>query len=536
MSDQNQQQRPVEGALRGLVKLLKAVQYYPPTHPTLKGAVAESLQDFATLLANGQNLVVAVRKDGFSVDDKVVGGQNPILAKLAPFLFARRIQSLLFLPDLSGEDLRTFARCLTLEPNELVRLGGIKEVMLRARIATIWANQLDLAKILAQKEEIEEQKRAVGEEDPDPLEELEGMGPDREGNAGEERTLARIIEELRREKVDQHYRYLVQELVPAIHLNLKEESRPLVLEALSLLAANAGNTRLSNARREHSVHALNQLTNDSVLDYLVEILCHPATEEEEREHEETLRETVMDILLSLQGKAVVRRLMDHLAQESNARVRKILSDTLIRQGKNAVPILLDYLGEEPWFVVRNAVAILGEIRDQEAASSLTPLLRHKDVRVRRETIRALTKIGGRSAVGILLRTLEEGDQELRRQALLSLGAMKDPAAVPALVRLVEDPDPMFKRTEVKKEAIKALGEIGSADAVPMLVDLLGHRTFWRRAMQNELRTAAAQALGEIGHGGSAPHLEKAVDDRSPEVSRAAAQALKQMRRGEEHGP
>ncbi len=186
-------------------------------------------------------------------------------------------------------------------------------------------------------------------------------------------------------------------------------------------------------------------------------------------------------------------------------------------------------------MVRNAVTILGEVREQSVASSLPPLLQHQDLRVRRETVRALTRIGGADAVGILLRTLDSDDQDLRRQALLSLGAMKNPAAVPALLNLLQRPDALDKNMEVSKEAIKALGEIGSAEAVPALTTILQKRKFWRRAQFDELRTVAALALGDIGSEEPVEALEKASEDRSETVARAAVQALKQIRKGKNHG-
>ena len=524
----------MENALRGLVKLIKAVQYYPPAHPTLKTAVAEALQGFVPLIAGGEHCTCTVRKEGFLLADKPVGRQNPILGKLAPFLFARRIHTLLLLPDLSGEDLRGFARCLSFEPRELLKMGGIQEVMAKNRISTIWVNEIDLHQILARKDEIEAEKRAhpgSNEEDPDVAAAGGGAEPAAVGAPAEERNLARVLQELQQEANDQRYRYLLQELIPLLHLNLNDHARPLILDALTLLASNTGDPRLNRTRQEQSAEALAQLATEDVLDYLVAILCGDSGGEAGATDEED-KELVLEILVALQGKLVVWRLMDHLAGESDSRVRKILTEALLRQGSGAIPILLEHLEDERWYVVRNAVAILGELRDQEAAAGLKPLLKHKDVRVRRETVRSLTKIGGQSAVGILLRTVEDGDQDLRRQALLSLGAMKNPAAVPTLLRLVAESDPMQNRIEVKKEALKALGEIGSSQAVPVLVELLGQRKLWRRSLHDELRAAAAQALGEIGDPAATPALQTAADDRAAVVIRAATQALKQVKRGE----
>lgn len=526
------QPKILENALRGLIKLIKAVQYYPPSHPTLKMAVAECLEQFAPLFAYGDNCICTVRKEGFFLDESPVGRPNPILAKLAPFLFARRIHTLLLLPDLSGGDLRDFARCLTIEPRELLKLGGIQEVMAKVRISTIWVNEIDLDKILPRKQEIEAEKRAhpAGEED------RFGTGAAGEAVAAvniEERNLARVLRDLQQESVDQRYRYHLQELIPLIHLNLNDSARPLVLDALTLVAGNAVDPNLSATRRNHSTEALEQLATEDVLDFLVAILCSPPAEDHGALEEDD-RESVLDILVALQGKLVVWRLMAHLAEENDSRVRKILTEALLRQGTAAMPALLEHLEDERWYVVRNAVALLGELRDQAVVADLNPPLEHKDVRVRRETIRSLTKIGGPAAVDILLRTVAAEDPQLQRQALLSLGAMKNPAAVPTLLQLVAAPDPLQKQYEVKKEALKALGEIGSERAVPVLVEILGQRKFWRRSRHDELRAAAAQALGEIGTADAAGPLETAVDDRAAIVARAATQALKLVKRGE-HG-
>jgi hypothetical protein len=222
--------------------------------------------------------------------------------------------------------------------------------------------------------------------------------------------------------------------------------------------------------------------------------------------------------------------MERLAEESDAQARKLLSDALIHQGPAAIPVLIEYLGDERWYVVRNAVAILGELRAQTAVAHFHPLLGHLDVRVRREAIRALTRIGGNDAVEILLQIVQKGDPDLRPHALLSLGAMKNPAAVPTLLRIVGQPDPWVKMSEIKKEAIRALGEIGSAEAIPALLAILKRRKLWRRALFNELRAAAAISLGDIGQVSVTETLTAATEDRSSTVARAAVQALKQLRK------
>ena len=100
MSDQQQISAGLETALKNLTKLIKAVQYYPPTHPSLKQSLHETAKSLLDLIVDDDEFLCSVRKDGFYIGEKPVGHKNPILAKFAPFLFARRINHLMFLPDL----------------------------------------------------------------------------------------------------------------------------------------------------------------------------------------------------------------------------------------------------------------------------------------------------------------------------------------------------------------------------------------------------------------------------------------------------
>jgi len=526
--DENRDQiAGLETALKNLIKLIKAVQYYPPGHPTLRESLHETARAILVLIPGKSEFVCAVRKDGFYLGEKPVGHKNAIVKKLAPYLFARRINHLMFLPGLDTNDLQAFARCLTMEANELQRMGGIHELLVKSRVSTIWVNMIEPAQYLELKRQIEQQKEKIAAEKQQVIEEAHAGGgePPPETFNEDERSLEKVLRELQVETVDQRFRYLLQELIPHVHLNLTTTARPLILETLNFLADSAEDDTGSLARREHCLHALSELASEDILDYLVSILCS-------KDSWDALREAVVKTLVSLNGKVVVWRLMDHLAEESDGQVRKSLTEVLIRQGTTAMPVLLEYIQDGRWFVVRNAVAILGEIRREEATEALKNALQHRDGRVRRETIRALTKIGGNNAIGILLRTVSGDDPEMRQQALLSLGAMKVTAAVPTLVKLVVNMPNTPKTLNTKKEALKALGEIGSSDATADLIEILHKRTFWRRRLTDEVRASTAQALAAIGDNAAIAALKQALDDKNEAVSRIAGRALNQLRRND----
>lgn len=502
-------------ALTGLVKQIKALRYYPPEHPALHAAAAESLKGFLPLLQDNQHLSLTVRREGFLLNNQPVAKTHQVLVQLATFCFARRVQYLTILPDLNASDLLRFVRNLILDPQEIHAQGGIQTVLERARITTIWVNEQDLDAILERKKKIE----ALPPETAAPT--VSGEKANLTPAQVQALDLEKLLKLIEEETDDQRFRNRLQELIPLLRLNLVIENRALVLRAMVLLCRNATSQKFSEVRRAHALNALGQLATDELTDYLVATLL-------DRESDEGTRNTLVNVLAFLSDK-VVRRLMHLLAEESSASYRKILSDVLIRTGNAAVPVLQEHLFDDRWYVVRNAVVILGEIRSQDSLPHLTPLLEHRDIRVRRETIRALTKIGGQRAVNILLKAAESDNQELSRQALLSLGAIRAANAIPTLLKLIEQPDLSREAVDIKKDAIRALGEIRSSEAVVPLLKILGRRSLFRRALNDELRAVAVAALGEIGDESARPALEKAAqEERSPTVARAAVQALKQL--------
>jgi len=521
----------IEEALKGLVKLFKATRFYPENHPALKGTLEESRQALVQPFQGRKSLSLAIRKEGFLLEEKPVGAQNQVLKQLAGLFFVRRIQQLTLLEDLSGEDLEAFTRAIALDPAEIQRQGGLPKILQQEDISTIWVNEIDLEKILKQREILEKVKQgkdpAKLKKDQEETEDEDFSEEFKQEELSEKEsreTLEEILEKLRRETDERSYRELLKNLVPVLEKNLVPAARPLVVRAFVLLCRHASDAKTSSHKRELVRQTLHRLLHENVVDFVIRILCLPDLPQDPRNR-------VMQILQYLRGRFISERLMVFLSAADQAQARKYLAEAMARQGQAGVPVLLRSLEDERWFVVRNAIVILGEIRAPDTTKQIRPLIHHQDFRVRREAIRTLTKIGGSEEVEIFLQILSGKDEDLRRMALLSLGAMKNPAAVPALVRLVATPDPWVKQMEVRKEAIRALSNIRAEDAVPVLIEILQKKKFWGRARFNEIKAAAATALGEIGAPEAREPLEKAVDDRSPKVARAASQALRQFGRG-----
>ena len=118
--------------------------------------------------------------------------------------------------------------------------------------------------------------------------------------------------------------------------------------------------------------------------------------------------------------------------------------------------------------------------------SLIRLMGHSDPRVRNEAAVALATAGS-SAVPLLLAALHSTSALIRLGAIEALGTIKDHRAASDFLDML----PREKIIEIRWAAILALGEIGSALAVPGLVLLL-------RNLNKYTRYGAARSLEKLG--------------------------------------
>jgi MFS family permease len=106
---------------------------------------------------------------------------------------------------------------------------------------------------------------------------------------------------------------------------------------------------------------------------------------------------------------------------------------------------------------------------------------------------------------------DEADRAAK--ALRSVDGAESDVAIGDIVSRLVDPD-----HEVREEAARALGRIGSAEAFDALVGQLRDR-------DSSIRPEAARSLGKVGDARAAPFLMEALEDPSIDLQEAAAAAL-----------
>lgn len=182
--------------------------------------------------------------------------------------------------------------------------------------------------------------------------------------------------------------------------------------------------------------------------------------------------------------------------------------------------ILERMMEDPdWRVMRNGIHLVGERGDADAVARLRTALSHDDPRVRKEVLVTLAKLGG-DEVGVLAKVhLEDPDPAVRAQAARTVGVLHVELALRPLLNLLEREE----EQDTILEAIRSLGLLGDAAAVPALERLASSSLFGRTPQ--EVRVAAYRALGAIGSPRARDLIQEALADRDPEVRRTAETLL-----------
>lgn len=523
MSISSEQHSNLATSLRSLAKLIKAAGFYPHNHPALEAALDNAYKHLLPLVANDK-IELVIKKNSLMLNETLVSADDSIVVNLANYFYVRRMKKLFFLPELNDRDLLTFARIVSHDPASIHKHRGVGEMLVEAKSSTVWANEIDLSRLETVDEEEGEELIELEEVEEEPLDEELSHGAEElwQQDDSQERTFESIMWEMQQADSDPAYQQLIDELLPMVWDNLNDDGRSLITQFYFTLVSNTQDPNFAMPRREASRRALKELGTEHHFHFLMESLCLKDIPSYNR--------SAVQHILAYFGAQVLEPLLNRLIEEEDSRTRHHLLEVLRTQPPEALPQLLPFLKDKRWYVVRNVILLLGEIRHQASLPSLVKMLGHPDTRVRREALRAITRIGGPQAGKILIRVVEKGDAHLGRLALMSMGTMDDDTVVEFLLKLAkgERLEELELDENTRIDAIKSLGQIGSAAVIPTLIELLQTRKLWRRNEHEQIRIAAAKALGDIGDPAVHEALEQATKDRSEEVARAAALALRQI--------
>lgn len=494
-------------ALAELHKALKALAFYPESHPLREEILQRAFQSVKGLmLASGLSLVVHRNGLSFADRDEKIESSRMILS-LAKELFTREIQRLFFLPDLNYSDFMAFLTLLAQEPQRLIAEGGVAKFLSQSGVTTIVANEINISAVFT--------KRASGgtAEAFFPDEGFAGGGGEAGGSSDRKAGTAAdtawgetggIIEQLPLDRLDdltaqELYSLMEKEfddsryvrmanLLEGKGCSLKDEGGydALFPILLGLLNQNADETR-SAQPREVSLRTFHFLAGGAMLEHLLDHL----------EDESFKQKEIVYLVLHHLGKETVDAVIPRLVASDCQFARKALTTALLRLGSPAVPALLTLLTDGNWQVVRAAASVLGEMRNRDAVKGLALTAYHADTRVRLEAIRALAEIGGREATMILLDLFRDQNKAIRRQVILWLGVTRNESALQPLLDLVMARDFAGKNLTLKKEALLAIGRIKDSRSLGTLIRLVNKWHFLSPGRWEDLKILALETIGRL---------------------------------------
>jgi len=154
-------------------------------------------------------------------------------------------------------------------------------------------------------------------------------------------------------------------------------------------------------------------------------------------------------------------------------------------------------------------------RGQLAVGPLIQALRDPQARASVYAAEALGQIGDARAIEPLIIALRDSRYGVRASAARALGGLQDARAVEPLIAALGDPD-----RNVSTEAIEALVHIGDRRAVEPLAHLAWDR-YDQTARVDAIDGRAIKALGRIGGADALPKLELARQQISEEYANAS---------------
>ncbi len=540
------------------LKTFKAIRFYPPDNPTIKGFRDQLTKKFQHFLNKYPSFFLQIGEFSLSFKDRILYENRDPKSSLAFLLYKDGLRELRFVKGLEEWEVHGLM--------EVIRGSEQINEMEDDLVTLIWERDFVHISHLATDEFLEDTPILIPEnveqfrsklifkplaynvqvdlldEDESDLEKLlsqtvsETPLKERDVYFLTSNELDRLRSEVENE-VDPVFVFNAADILFEI-LGLEKEKEPYQVTANLLLRILDGLLTLGEFQKAsdmlkrlyimiktyelmdwqvESVHKLIESAGDEVrIERIGNIL----------ERETGIRpEDVNEYLILLQQNSI-RPLIKLLGELKNSKTRRVICDALSEIGKNAIELFTPFIDDRRWYLVRNIAYILGRIGKEKAFPHLQKAFYHEELRVRREAVQALGLIGGPKAVSLLIKALVDKDGRIRAMSAINLGKMGKNIGLAALLEVVQSKDFQKKEPSEMKAFLDAVGMVGSNEAVPVLQQMLERKSLFGMGKKDDIRFGVANALAMIGTPEARALLEKGRESKEEPIRNACQQALK----------
>ena len=230
-----------------------------------------------------------------------------------------------------------------------------------------------------------------------------------------------------------------------------------------------------------------------------------------------------DVVLIIRraGKPGTRVILELLVKAPTFAERKAYL-RLLREVEEGLDAITGMLAHPDWFVIRNMADLAGELRIQEAIPALGKMMAHSDDRVRVAVGVALARIGVSASVPYLSKVPQDPDPKVRAIVFQEIGGRGLSALAMPLVAAMEGEE----NPQVRAEYLRALGRIGTPEAVEALKKAAGEKTGLLKRKASTDSLAAVEGLVLANSSNSMEALKALKTGGSKDVRDAASKALR----------
>jgi len=459
--------KKVKDILQLLLKARKILRMYPANNPIYVNTLEENYKRFKDLFYYRDDLTLHIRQNEMLFDNEQVYQSTEKEDNIAVFFFKDGLREITFLKGLPSEELEAFLKIISLDFNRDVTDDDL--------VTLFWEHDFQKIKyvvddlVLADDEEYEERAvKQVKEESEKEEDNLLKAYEDAFKEAEEvtdvsivplvDKDLQLLMKELDDDGIDKTPK-LVDILFEMIFLS---ESAP-ELEELVNFFKNAIEYTMSRGDLPHLSQTLERL--QQVID--------------DKNVSEDIRRQIKRVMLHAGSEEIIT-ILGQVLDGGQETEDKVFEDFARHLDRNAIVPLMKVLGELTSIHARKFVIDALVVLGRKDITVLAKGLGDTRWYVVRNIIYILRKIGDKRAVDYLLKTVKHGDIRVKKEVIRALGELGGTGVLQALRDCLDDPD-----DQVRSAALKALANIGSEAPKRIILNKVRDKLFKDREFEEK---------------------------------------------------
>jgi HEAT repeat protein len=451
--------------IQALLKAKKAVRMYPENNPIYAKTIDDVFLKFRDFFTFGSDLHLRIKQNDIFLDTEQIYHNAEKEDNLALFFFKDGLRELIFDKDLTKRELDEFLRIIALDFD--------REAVEDDIVTLLWEKDFHAIKYVVDEafllEDDTYESHAVSE--------VKSMAPK--------------PDELLKAYMDAFTADDVKE-ISIINLSDKD-LQTLVREIEKDLEEKTG--KLSDILFEMLLHTESAIEYNDICHFLTDVIFYCLRHGDLKTVLEKMKkadEIARSPASSENSKHQMRLLTKTISSYESVRQlgailesEEALDDTLIREyvaflDKDAIPPFISTLGDLKSIHGRKQVINILIGLGKKDLQALAKGLQDSRWYVVRNIIYILRHIGDKKAVEYLLSTARHSDMRVRKESIKALGELKSPLALQILRDSLDDIDPSIRTTSAK-----SLSGIGSETAKQLLIRKISEKDFKKKDLEEK---------------------------------------------------